>query len=132
VSFVAVIFDVEKGKPLPKNVKYTIRLPHNEPNGRSKTWRTSRTYPNFQSVGPREDRYDYFMTKIKHRLNLAGKCLTVQIIVYCLSDRSINYTLYCYTCVMFYISNLYVFSLPEVGGGYYKWKQMDANGKCSK
>ncbi|XP_073229976.1 phospholipid-transporting ATPase ABCA3-like [Porites lutea] len=39
---------------LPKQVKYSLRLPH-EQGGSQSRWRTENTYPNFQAVGPRKD-----------------------------------------------------------------------------
>lgn len=37
---VVMVFDLKEGEPLPKKVKYTIRLP--SPNGMN--WKTERTY----------------------------------------------------------------------------------------
>ncbi|XP_048579731.1 phospholipid-transporting ATPase ABCA3 isoform X2 [Nematostella vectensis] len=56
----AVVFDVEKDKlSLPKVVKYTLRMPHSSA-GERKTWRTERTYPNFQGIGARTTNFYTF------------------------------------------------------------------------
>ncbi|XP_031561453.1 ATP-binding cassette sub-family A member 3-like [Actinia tenebrosa] len=54
--FGVVVFDLNKGDPLPKKVKYSIRLSHSSAGDR-KTWLTERTYPNFQTRGARKDNF---------------------------------------------------------------------------
>eukprot|EP00111_Clytia_hemisphaerica_P020496 TCONS_00060371-protein len=53
----AITFDnVEDGQPLPKNVKYSIRLHHSTPkklgDNRRDSWQTQFVYPFFQAKGP--------------------------------------------------------------------------------
>lgn len=57
VLFLSLAIDFAISKDavvLPKQVKYSLRLPH-EVGGIQKRWRTENTYPNFQAVGPRKD-----------------------------------------------------------------------------
>ena len=55
----AITFDnLEDGQPLPKNVKYSIRLHHSTPNKLGDlprdSWQTQFVYPFFQVKGPAE------------------------------------------------------------------------------